>query len=165
MRFSATATVSQDIPSSSMFILQTTELLHSNIGPIYRPTEIAAEGEEDLAGVIDVYFGIFYEDSVSPTKEDEYPESLKNVGTLAQLIAETDSAALDLFAKYGIGMVALKNLLSWWGGDSANAGKTAVTNPIEKYYDYYVYSTVIITFLFFGSFLHFLDGHVYHEIF
>jgi len=46
---------------------------------------------------------------------------------------ENDRPALDLFEKYGVGAIVTGVLPAWWGGDGANAGKLAETNPMEKY--------------------------------
>ena len=46
---------------------------------------------------------------------------------------DNDRPALDLFHKYGVGAIVSGIVPGWWGGDGINAGKLAVTNPMEKY--------------------------------
>ena len=41
-------------------------------------------------------------------------------------------ALLNLFDKYGIGLIST-NGLGWWGGDGSNAGKYATEHPVEKF--------------------------------
>ena len=46
---------------------------------------------------------------------------------------DNDRPALDLFHKYGVGAIVSGIVPGWWGGDGSNAGKLAMTNPMEKY--------------------------------
>ena len=46
---------------------------------------------------------------------------------------DNDRPALDLFHKYGVGAIVSGIVPGWWGGDGTDAGKLAVTNPMEKY--------------------------------
>lgn len=44
-----------------------------------------------------------------------------------------DRAALDLFARYGVGAVVNDVVPGWWGGNGENAGTLEATNPMEAY--------------------------------
>lgn len=46
---------------------------------------------------------------------------------------DNDRNTLDLFGKYGVGAVVSGVVPGWWGGDGANAGKMAETNPLSRY--------------------------------
>lgn len=45
----------------------------------------------------------------------------------------TDTATLDLMAKYGVGCVVNDVLPGWWGGGGDNAGQLHKINPMESY--------------------------------
>ena len=46
---------------------------------------------------------------------------------------ENDRAALDLFSKYGVGLILGEFLPFWWGGNGDNAGTMSEKNPLCLY--------------------------------
>lgn len=66
-------------------------------------------------------------------RSEEHIRDLKESGLDFITGMDYDKAALDLFAKYGIGAVIRRALPLWWGGDGSRAGKMAEINPLEAY--------------------------------
>lgn len=66
-------------------------------------------------------------------RSEQHIKDIKDCGLDFIVCMGNDRAALDLFAKYGLGAEVNGVLPGWWGGDGNNGGKMSQMNPIEKY--------------------------------
>lgn len=72
---------------------------------------------------------IFFEKA----RTEEHIKDLADCGIDYVLRIENDRKALDLFEKYGVGVITTDIIPHWWGGDGADAGKLEAINPPESY--------------------------------
>nr|MBQ4317833.1 hypothetical protein [Clostridia bacterium] len=66
-------------------------------------------------------------------RSEAHIKELHDCGIDFVVCMQNDRAALDLFAKYGIGAVVTGIVPGWWGGNGDNASQMEKNNPIEAY--------------------------------
>lgn len=64
-------------------------------------------------------------------QDEEHVKDMADCG-VDFLIGKVKQSALDVFAKYGVGVIKKRIVPGWWGGSSKN-GQMAEVNPIDKY--------------------------------
>jgi len=69
-------------------------------------------------------------------RDEEHIKDIKDCGIDFIIGMEKDTAALDLFEKYGLGAIVSGAVPGWWGGFGENCGKLRDTNPLSKYEEY-----------------------------
>lgn len=66
-------------------------------------------------------------------RTEQHIKDIRDCGLDFIVCMENDRAALDLFAKYGLGAEVQGILPAWWGGSGEHAGKMRELNPMERY--------------------------------
>lgn len=95
---------------------------------------VSAQGYVTKAGRMDrgrLNIGVYHLRPYART--EAHIKDLADCGVDFVICMENDRAALDLFAKYGVGAIVSGIVPGWWGGDGDNAGQLEKTNPLSKY--------------------------------
>ena len=69
-------------------------------------------------------------------RDEEHIKDIKDCGIDFIIGMEKDTAALDLFEKFGLGAIVSGAVPGWWGGFGENCGKLRDTNSLSRYEEY-----------------------------